>query len=92
MNLPELEAGIRSLTQTHEINRVIDVLKAQQKVVRIMEASKAKGQLRVGQRVKASGRNGVTIEGSVGKINRTKAIVNTANGRYNVPISMLEVV
>ena len=29
MNLPELEAGIRTLTKTYEINRVIEVLKAQ---------------------------------------------------------------
>lgn len=88
MNLPELEAGIRTLTQTHEINRVISVLKAQQKIVRIMEASKRKAGLSVGDEVTADGRNG-SIRGTIRKINRTKAIVDTPQGAYNVPISML---
>ena len=90
MNLPELEAGIRSLTKTYEINRIIDVLKAQQKIVRVIESSKRKAGLSVGDKVKANGRNG-SISGTIRKINRTKAIVDTGSGAYNVPIAMLEV-
>ena len=90
MNLPELEAGIRTLTKTYEINRIIDVLKAQQKIVRVIESSKRKAGLSVGDKVKANGRNG-SISGTIRKINRTKAIVDTGSGAYNVPIAMLEV-
>ena len=90
MNLPELEAGIRTLTKTYEINRIIDVLKAQQKIVRVIESSKRKAGLSVGDKVTANGRNG-SISGTIRKINRTKAIVDTGSGAYNVPIAMLEV-
>tara|TARA_B100001250_G_C19815874_1_gene798351 strand:- start:6879 stop:7154 length:276 start_codon:yes stop_codon:yes gene_type:complete len=89
MNLPELEAGIRSLTKTYEINRVIEVLKAQQKIVRIMESSRSKAGLSVGDKVTANGRNG-SIRGTIRKINRTKAIVDTNSGAYNVPLTMLK--
>ena len=74
MNLPELEAGIRTLTKTYEINRIIDVLKAQQKIVRVIESSKRKAGLSVGDKVTANGRNG-SISGTIRKINRTKAFI-----------------
>lgn len=89
MNLPELEAGIRTLTKTYEINRIISVLKAQQKIVRIMESSRSKAGLSVGDKVTANGRNG-SIRGTIRKINRTKAIVDTNSGAYNVPLTMLK--
>ena len=90
MNLPTLEAGIRTLTQTYEINRIIEVLKAQQRIVRLMEASKKKYSLSVGSIVQATSRKG-TIKGEITKINRTKAIVRCYGGeQYNVPLSMLE--
>ena len=66
MNLPELEAGIRTLTQTYEINRIIDVLKAQQKIVRLMEASKKKARKKLGKKslrtdVMVAGESGLNI-------------------------------
>lgn len=89
MNLPTLEAGIRTLTQTYEINRVIEVLKAQQRIVRLTEARKSRVNFVVGSIVKASGRN-AEIRGTITKINRTKAIVKAYDGgNYNVPLSML---
>lgn len=91
VDLPNLEAEIRKLTQPYEINRIIDVVRAQQKIIRVMQASEAKGALRVGDVVKASGR-GKTIQGTITKIKRTKAIVDTSSGLFNVPLSMLQMV
>ena len=87
--IPEITEAIRKLSTTAEINAIITTVKAQQTLIRRLEAAKAATILEVGQRVTASGRN-ATITGTITKINRTKAIVDTATGVYNVPLSMLE--
>lgn len=91
VDLPNLEAEIRKLTQPYEINRIIDVVRAQQKIIRVIQASEAKGAFRVGDTVSASGR-GKTIAGTITRIKRTKAIINTPEGNYNVPLSLLQMV
>ena len=52
-----------------------------------------KRQLTIGSKVKfTSNRNGVTYTGTVDKIKIKFVLVNTPQGRYNVPASMLETV
>jgi hypothetical protein len=52
-----------------------------------------KRQLTIGSKVKfTSNRNGVTYLGTVDKIKIKFVLVNTPQGRYNVPASMLETV
>ena len=81
--------AISGITTSDDLNIVIDALKNQQKVIRSQKNVMAKATFKVGDRVSATGRNG-TITGSIGKINRTKAIVNADGFRYNVPLSMLK--
>ena len=91
VDLPNLEAEIRKISTTYELDRVIDVVKAQQRLLRGLANVSAKGGLRVGDLVKASAR-GKTIQGRITKIKRTKAIVDTSSGLFNVPLSMLHMV
>jgi len=50
-----------------------------------------KRQLTIGSKVKfTSNRNGMTYTGTVDKIKIKFVLVNTPQGRYNVPASMLE--
>jgi hypothetical protein len=52
-----------------------------------------KRQLTIGSKVKfTSNRNGMTYLGTVDKIKIKFVLVNTPQGRYNVPASMLETV
>ena len=52
-----------------------------------------KRQLTIGSKVKfTSNRNGMTYTGTVDKIKIKFVLVNTPQGRYNVPASMLETV
>tara|TARA_B100000902_G_scaffold378470_1_gene411756 strand:+ start:2012 stop:2296 length:285 start_codon:yes stop_codon:yes gene_type:complete len=87
-DLPQLEADIRNISTMHELNRVIDVVKAQQRMLRAMVNVSAKGGLRVGDKVTCTNR-GRTISGIIKKMNRTKAIVETSTTLYNIPFGML---
>jgi predicted transcriptional regulator of viral defense system len=90
IDLPNLEAEIRKASTTAEINRIIDVVKAQQKIVRVIESSKTKLGLRPGDLVTAAGRNG-SITGTIVRIKKTKAIVKLDNGtRYDVPLPLIK--
>ena len=90
--IPQIAEAIRKLETSTEINAIITAVKAQQKLIRRLEGAKAAVDLRIGQRVTAHGSNkgGITIVGTITKINRTKAIVDTNDGLYNVPLSMLQ--
>ena len=72
-----------------ELSSVLDA-------VRFARASLIKSnkrQLTLGTRVRfTSNRNGVTYSGTVDKIKVKYVLVNTPQGRYNVPANMLEVV
>ncbi len=90
IDLPNLEAEIRKISTTYEINRIIDVVKAQQKIVRVIESSKSKLSLRPGDLVTATGRGG-SITGTIVRIKKTKAIVQLDNGtRYDVPLPLIK--
>ena len=87
--IPEITEAIRKLSTTAEINAVITAVKAQQKLIRRMESAKAAMTLEIGQNVKVNARNRV-ITGTIKKINRSKAVVDAADGLYNVPLTMLQ--
>jgi hypothetical protein len=71
-----------------ELTSIIDA-------VRFARASLVKSnkrQLTIGAKVKfTSHRNGMTYQGTVDKIKVKFVLVNTPQGRYNVPANMLEV-
>jgi hypothetical protein len=63
------------------------------KFARAQLARNVANTLRVGATVQfRSNRNGVTYKGTLEKVKLKNAIVNTQQGRYNVPMSMLEAV
>jgi len=77
-----------NLTNT-ELSSIIDAVKFARAQITKQQARA----LRVGDSVKfTSNRNGVTYKGTVDKIKIKYVLVNTAQGRYNVPASMLEAV
>jgi len=77
-----------NLTNT-ELSSIIDAIKFARAQITKQQARA----LRVGDTVKfTSNRNGVTYKGTVDKIKIKYVLVNTAQGRYNVPASMLEAV
>jgi small-conductance mechanosensitive channel len=72
-----------------ELSSIIDAVKFARAQITKQQARA----LRVGDTVKfTSNRNGVTYKGTVDKIKIKYVLVNTPQGRYNVPASMLEAV
>jgi len=72
-----------------ELSSIIDAVKFARAQITKQQARA----LRVGDTVKfTSNRNGVTYKGTVDKIKIKFVLVNTPQGRYNVPASMLEAV
>lgn len=77
-----------NLTNT-ELGSIIDAVKFARAQITKQQARA----LRVGDTVKfTSNRNGMTYQGTVDKIKIKFVLVNTPQGRYNVPASMLEAV
>ena len=72
-----------------ELASIIDAVK----FARTQLAKQTTRALRPGDTVKfTSNRNGVTYRGVVDKVKIKYVLVNTPQGRYNVPASMLEAV
>ena len=72
-----------------ELNSMLDAIKW----ARAQMTKQQTRALRVGDTVKfTSNRNGVTYQGTVDKIKIKYILVNTPQGRYNVPANMLEAV
>ena len=95
----DAELFINSIESTEDLNRVIDLIKIKQKQLRSVAASKVKSQISVGTRV-AFNNKGVPQYGTVKEVKRTRAVVQIDlkdmenelfTGRYNVPLSMLQV-
>ena len=77
-----------NLTNT-ELSSIIDAVKFARNQITKQQARA----LRIGDTVKfTSNRNGMTYKGTVDKIKIKFVLVNTPQGRYNVPASMLEAV
>jgi hypothetical protein len=90
MSVQSINAEILAGGFTNEqLSSIIDAVK----FARAQLARKVATSLRAGATVKfTSNRNGVTYQGTLEKIKLKNAIVATQQGRYNVPMSMLEAV
>ena len=90
MNIQEINSAIMSGNFTNDqLTSIGDAIRfARASLVR-----QTKRQLTIGSKVKfTSNRNGMTYLGTVDKIKIKFVLVNTPQGRYNVPASMLETV
>lgn len=80
---------IEKIDNVQDLNKVIAVIKNQQKVLKARAIAKAKNQFSVGDTVNINGR-GKTLVGEILKINRTKAICLINGDKYDVPLSIME--
>ena len=80
---------IEKIDNVQDLNKVIAVIKNQQKVLKARAIAKAKNQFSVGDTVNINGR-GKTLVGEILKINRTKAICLINGAKYDVPLSIME--
>ena len=80
---------IEKIDNIQDLNKVIAVIKNQQKVLKAKAIAKAKNQFSVGDTVNINGR-GKTLVGEILKINRTKAICLINGDKYDVPLSIME--
>ena len=91
----DAELFISSLESIEDLNRVIRLIKIKQKQLRSVAASKVKSQISVGSNVYFTNRTGLTQFGTVKEVKRTRAVVliegDVMSGRYNIPLSMLNV-
>ena len=76
--------AINRIDSTEEIRDLFDAIRLRQTFL----GNKTIRQLTVGDAVSYEGRNGLT-KGRVVKINRKYVLVDTANGKWRVPATML---
>ena len=90
MNATQITTALVQGTFTNdELNSIVDAIK----YARAKLGKQAKRSLTVGDNVQwVSSRNGLTVKGTVRKIAIKNVQVATAQGIWNVPASMLEVV
>ena len=81
--------AIEKIDNIQDLNKVISVIKNQQKVIKARAIAKAKNQFNVGDTVNINSR-GKTLVGEILKINRTKAICLINGDKYDVPPSIME--
>ena len=88
MDIKAVNAAIVSGIYTNDdLNSIVDAIK----FARAQLTRQTTRTLRIGDTVKfTSNRNGRTYTGTVDKIKIKFVLVNTPQGRYNVPASMLE--
>ena len=82
--------AIEKIDNIQDLNKVISVIKNQQKVIKARAIAKAKNQFNVGDTVNINSR-GKTLVGEILKINRTKAICLINGDKFDVPLSIMEV-
>jgi len=80
---------IEKIDNVQDLNKVIAVIKNQQKVLKARAIAKAKNQFSVGDTVNINSR-GKTLKGHILKINRTKAICLINGDKFDVPLSIME--
>ena len=81
--------AIEKIDNIQDLNKVISVIKNQQKVIKARAIAKAKNQFNVGDTVNINSR-GKTLVGEILKINRTKAICLINGDKFDVPLSIME--
>ena len=80
---------IEKIDNVQDLNKVIAVIKNQQKVLKAKAIANAKNQFTVGDTVNINSR-GKTLVGEILKINRTKAICLINGDKYGVPLTIME--
>ena len=80
---------IEKIDNVQDLNKVIAVIKNQQKVLKAKAIANAKNQFTVGDTVNINSR-GKTLVGEILKINRTKAICLINGSKYDVPLTIME--
>ncbi len=84
MMLTEIEKQINLVEDLRELQQIQSMVKDRKRAI----GNRLKYTLSVGDEVQVS--NGSTIDnGTVTKINRTRAVVNMRGGSWNVPFSMI---
>ena len=82
---------IEKIDNLKDLNKVISVIRNQQKVLKAKAIAQAKNQFSVGDTINIkSSKLGKTLVGKILKINRTKAICIIDGAKYDVPLSIME--
>lgn len=85
--IQEIKAAIISSNLSiDELNQVVEAVK----YARTQLGRQVARSISVGSQVRFTGRDGRTFTGTVQGIKIKNAVVNTAQGNYRVPMSMLE--
>ena len=84
MTANEAITKIHSMSAS-ELNLAVEAIKLRRTAL----ARQGVQQLRVGDRVQFTARSGEVISGSVGKLNRKTAVVNTGSQQWRVTASLL---
>lgn len=80
---------INKIDNLQDLNKVIAVIKNQQKALKAKTIAEKKAAFTVGQNVLIKTRDDV-LKGVIEKINITKAIVEIGGKRYDVPLTIME--
>ena len=80
---------INKIDNLQDLNKVIAVIKNQQKALKARTIAEKKAAFTVGQNVLIKTRDDV-LKGVIEKINITKAIVEIGGTRYDVPLTIME--
>tara|TARA_R100001230_G_C5559049_1_gene84226 strand:+ start:89 stop:358 length:270 start_codon:yes stop_codon:yes gene_type:complete len=80
---------INKIDNLQDLNKVIAVIKNQQKALKARTIAEKKAAFTVGQNVLITTRDDV-LKGVIKKINITKAIVEIGGTRYDVPLTIME--
>tara|TARA_R100001594_G_scaffold143119_1_gene190732 strand:+ start:100 stop:396 length:297 start_codon:yes stop_codon:yes gene_type:complete len=86
--LKEVVSLIHQLDNTTNLNRVIDEVKQR----RTSLGQFIKYELKPGDNVLVNGNRARKEEGTIVKLNRTRAVVNIDGIKWNVPFSMIETI
>ena len=82
--------AINQIDNMVDLNEAIAALKAKQKALRASLVAAKKAKFTAGQTVNITSQKG-NLNGTIVKLNRTKAVVEIDGRQYNCPISIMEV-
>ena len=85
--LTEIEKQINQIEDLRELQQITGFVKDRKRAI----GNRLKYTLAIGDKVQVSN-GGKTDEGTVTKINRTRAVIDMRGGSWNVPFSMITVI
>ena len=85
--LTEIEKQINQIEDLRELQQIQSFVKDRKRAI----GNRLKYTLAIGDKVQVSN-GGKTDEGTVTKINRTRAVIDMRGGSWNVPFSMITVI